>query len=179
MSKVLVGKGDSTGMAFRAPAGTSLPAYPGASLGADWVQIGNVSEDGITLTTPSGDVIRNWALEAERRVNTENGKLAVPFIHTDKVTLETLFGESNVAYVAANSSHGNLTSVELAPDVYAEPAAYLFLMRDGNTRAMVGTSNGLITEIGDVDLTGTDGAKWDATIDATFTFMIDDGNVSS
>lgn len=179
MSKVLVGKGDSTGMAFRAPAGTALPTYPGESLSADWVQIGNVGEDGVTLATPSGDVIRNWALEAERRVNTENGKLTVPFIHTDKATLETMFGENNVNYVAANASHGNLTSVVLAPDVYAEPAAYLFLMRDGSSRAYVGSSNALVTETSDITFNGTEAAVWEGTIDGTWTFMHDDGQVTS
>ena len=179
MSNVLVGKGDSTGMAFRAPAGTSLPSYPGASLSADWKPIGNVGEDGLTLKLPSGEVIRNWALDPERRLNTENGQLSVPFIHTTKSTLETLFGDNNITYVAANSTHGNLTSVEFSPDVYSEPAAYLFLMKDGNARAFVGSSNALISEIGDVSFKGTEASQWDATIDGTWTFMVDDGAVSS
>ena len=179
MSNVLVGKGDSTGMAFRAPAGTALPSYPGASLSADWKAIGNVGEDGVTLKLPSGDVIKNWALDPERRINTENGQLTVPFIHTTKSTLETLFGENNVSYTAATSSHGNLTSVEFSPDVFAEPAAYIFLMKDGNTRAFVGSTNALISEISDIAFKGTEAAQWEATIDGTWTFMVDDGNVTS
>ena len=179
MSNVLVGKGDSTGMAFRAPAGTSLPSYPGASLSADWKAIGNVGEDGLTLKLPSGDVIKNWALDPERRINTENGQLTVPFIHTTKATLETLFGDNNVSYTAANSIHGNLTAVEFSPDVFAEPAAYLFLMKDGSTRAFVGCTSGLISEIGDIALKGTEAAQWDATIDGTWTFMVDDGSGTS
>ena len=179
MSNVLVAKGDSTGMAFRAPAGTALPSYPGASLSADWKPIGNVGEDGLTLKLPSGDVIRNWALDPERRVNTENGQLSVPFIHTTKATLETLFGDNNVSYTAANSTHGNLTVVEFSPDVFAEPAAYCFLMKDGSTRALVGCTSGLISEIGDIALKGTEAAQWDATIDGTWTFMVDDGAVTS
>ena len=179
MSNVLVGKGDSTGMAFRAPAGTSLPSYPGASLSADWKAIGNVGEDGLTLKLPSGDVIRNWALDPERRVNTENGQLSVPFIHTTKNTLETCFGENNVSYTAANSTHGNLTAVEFSPDVFAEPAAYCFLMKDGEKRALVGSTNALISEIGDVAFKGTEATEWDATIDGTWTFMVDDGAVTS
>ena len=179
MSNVLVGKGDSTGMAFRAPAGTALPTYPGASLSADWKAIGNVGEDGLTLKLPSGDVIKNWALEPERRLNTENGQLSVPFIHTTKSTLETLFGENNVSYTAANSTHGNLTSVEFSPDVYAEPAAYVFLMKDGSTRALVGSSNALISEISDIAFKGTEATQWEATVDGTWTFMVDDGNVTS
>ena len=179
MSNVLVGKGDSTGMAFRAPAGTALPSYPGASLSADWKPIGNVGEDGLTLKLPSGEVIRNWALDPERRLNTENGQLSVPFIHTTKSTLETLFGDNNITYVAADGTHGNLTSVEFSPDVYSEPAAYLFLMKDGNARAFVGSSNALISEIGDVSFKGTEASQWDATIDGTWTFMVDDGAISS
>ena len=179
MSNVLVGKGDSTGMAFRAPAGTALPSYPGASLSADFKAIGNVGEDGLTLKLPSGDVIKNWALDPERRINTENGQLTVPFIHTTKATLETLFGDNNVSYTAANSTHGNLTAVEFSPDVFAEPAAYLFLMKDGSTRAFVGCTSGLISEIGDIALKGTEAAQWDATIDGTWTFMVDDGSVTS
>ena len=179
MSKVLVGKGDSTGMAFRAPAGTALPSYPGASLSADWKAIGNVGEDGLTLKLPSGDVVRNWALDPERRINTENGQLSVPFIHTDKATLETLVGDNNVTFVAADGTHGNLTSVEFSPDVYAEPAAYLFLMKDGNTRAYVGSTNALISEIGDIAFNGANPTQYDATIDGTWKFMVDDGAVSS
>ena len=179
MSKVLVGKGDSTGMAFRAPAGTALPSYPGASLSADWKAIGNVGEDGLTLKLPSGDVVRNWALDPERRINTENGQLSVPFIHTDKATLETLVGDNNVTFVAADGTHGNLTSVEFSPDVYAEPAAYLFLMKDGSTRAYVGSTNALISEIGDIAFNGANPTQYDATIDGTWTFMVDDGAVSS
>ena len=179
MSNVFVGKGDSTGMAFVAPAGTALPAYPGATLGADWKSIGNVGEDGCSLKLPSGEVIKNWALDPERRLNTENGQLTVPFIHTTKATLETLFGDNNVSYTAANSTHGNLTAVEFSPDVFAEPAAYLFLMKDGSTRAFVGCTSGLISEIGDIALKGTEAAQWDATIDGTWTFMVDDGAVTS
>jgi hypothetical protein len=179
MSKVFVGKGDSTGMAFRAPAGTALPNYPGASLSADWVACGNVGEDGISMKLPSGDVIRNWALDPERKNNTEPGQITVPFIHTTKATLETLVGENNVTYVAANGSHGNLTSVEFAPDVSAEPAAYLFLMKDGDTRAFVGSSNALISDIADVSFNGADPTSWNATIDGTWTTMFDDGAVAS
>jgi len=179
MPNVFIGKGDSTGMAFRAPAGTALPSYPGASLSADWVAIGNVGEDGIDMALPSGDVIRNWALDPERKNNTQPGQITVPFIHTTKSTLETLVGENNVTYVAANGSHGNLTSVEFAPDVSAEPAAYLFLMRDGNSRAYIGSSNALISEIANVTFNGSDPVSWDTTIDGTWTLMHDDGAVAS
>lgn len=179
MSNVLVGAGLATGMFFTAPKGTALPAYPGASLSADWSEVGAITEDGITLSLPNGDVIRNWALVAERKINTENGQITAPIMYTTKKVLETLFGSNNVTHVAANSSHGNLDSVELAPDVSAEPAAFLFLMKDGDKLAILGSSDALITEIGDVSFTPTEGATWEATIDGTWTFMVDDGAVTS
>ena len=43
-----LGIGLATGMAFHAPAGTALPAYPGAELDGAWKEIGAVSEDGIS-----------------------------------------------------------------------------------------------------------------------------------
>ena len=179
MSNVLVGAGLATGMFFTAPKGTALPSYPGASLSADWSEVGAITEDGITLSLPNGDVIRNWALVAERKINTENGQITAPIMYTTKKVLETLFGSNNVTHVAANSSHGNLDSVELAPDVSAEPAAFLFLMKDGDKLAMLGSSDALITEIGDVSFTPSDGATWEATIDGTWTFMVDDGAITS
>ena len=179
MSNVLIGAGRATGMFYTAPAGTALPITPGASLGADWAEVGAITEDGITLTLPSGDVLRNWALVAERKVNTENGTVQAPIMYTTKKVLETLFGAGNVTHTAASSQHGNVDSVDLAPDVSAEPAAYLFLMKDGDKLAMLGTTNGLITEIGDVSFSPTEGATWEATIDATWTFAIDDGQVTT
>lgn len=179
MSNVLIGAGNVTGMFFTAPAGTALPAYPSESLGADWAEVGAITEDGITFSLPSGDVLRNWALVAERKINTENGTVLAPIMYTTKKVLETLYGAGNVIHTAASSSHGNVDAVEIAPDVSAEPAAYLFLMKDGDKLAMLGTTNGLITEIGDVSFSPSDGVTWEATIDGTWTFAVDDGQVTT
>ena len=180
MSNVLIGAGRPvSGMFFTAPKGTALPTQPGDSLGADWTEVGAIPEDGITFSLPSGDVLRNWALEAERKINTENGSVTAPIMYTTQKVLETLFGAGNVSHTAASSAHGAIDSVEIAPDVAAEPAAYLFLMKDGDKLAMLGTTNGLITEIGDVTFSPSEGVVWEATIDGTWTFAVDDGQISS
>ncbi|MBQ1294923.1 MAG: hypothetical protein IIY21_12850 [Clostridiales bacterium] len=179
MSDVFLGAGNATGMFYRAPRGTALPSYPGAALGADWELVADVGEDGLSLKLPSGDVIRNWAMVAKRKVNTENGVLTVPVLDTTKKALEALFGDDNVDYLAATSQHGNVTSVDFGIDVSADPAAYLFLMKDGDTLAYVGSSDALITEIADISFKATDPAMWTAQIDGTWKFMIDDGDVTS
>lgn len=179
MSDVLIGAGKATGMFFTAPKGTALPAYPSEALGADWTEVGAITEDGISLTLPSGDVLRNWALVAERKVNTENGTVSAPIMHTTKKVLETLFGAGNVAHTSASAVHGNVDAVTLSPDVSAEPASYLFLMKDGDKLAMLGTTDGLITEISDVSFSPSEAVTWEATIDGTWTFAVDDGQVTS
>lgn len=179
MSEVLIGAGKATGMFYTAPKGTALPATPGTAPAAAWELVGDISEDGISLKLPSGDVIRNWALVAKRKVNTENGVVSAPIMDTTKKVLETLFGAKNVSYTAASSAHGAISGVELSPDVSAEPAAYLFLMKDGDTLAMLGSSDALITEIADISLKASEAAVWNASIDGTWTFMIDDGNTTS
>ena len=87
MSDVLIGAGLATGMFYKAPKGTSLPTSPMESLGADWVEVGAITEDGITLTLPSGDVLRNWAKVAERKINTENGSVNAPIMPMIKILL--------------------------------------------------------------------------------------------
>lgn len=180
MSNVFIGAGMATGMFFTAPRGEALPAYPSADLtGTNWKEVGAITSDGISLTLPNGDVIKNWALTAERKINTENGTVSAPIMYTTQTVLETLFGKNNVTHTASDSTHGNLDSIEISPDVSAEPASYLFLMKDGNSLAMLGTSDGLITEIGDVSFSPTEAVVWTATIDASWTFCRDDGDVAS
>lgn len=179
MSEVLVAAGKATGMFYKAPKGTAAPETPGTTPGSAWVLAGDISEDGISLKLPSGDVLRNWALVAKRKINTENGVISAPIMDTTKTVFETLFGASNVASVAANSAHGNLTSVELTPDVSAGPAAYLFLMKDGDSLVMIGSSSALITEISDAAFSPSQAVNWGASIDGNWTIMIDDGQVTS
>lgn len=179
MANNLLGTGKSTGMFYVAPKGTALPATPGTTPGADWKLVGDISEDGITLTLPSGDVIKNWAKEPVRKVNTETGKVAGAIIETSKTVFETLFGAENVDYEAATSSHGNISSVELSPDVAAAPAAYLFLAKDGDVLTMYGTTNGLIEDIADVAVSPDGIVSWNVTIGGTWKIAHDDGQVTS
>ena len=179
MSEVLIGAGKATGMFFTAPKGTALPETPGTTPGSAWTLVGDISEDGISLKLPSGNVIKNWALAAKSKINTENGVISAPIMDTTQKVLETLFGAGNVVTSSATSSHGAISSVELAPDVSAEPAAYLFLMKDGDTLAMVGSTDALITDIADVAFKPGDAAVWNASINGTWTFAIDDGNTTS
>lgn len=178
-SEVFLGLGDATGFAYAAPENTSLPAYPSDTLNLAFVEIGAVGEDGIDLTLPSGEVIKNWALQAERRITTENGKIKVPFIATNKKVLETAFGANFVNFVAATATHGNVTKVKLSPDVTPERMSFVFLMKDGDRLGCVCCDDGLVESVDDIKFAGSDPVSWVLTIDGTWELQFDDGEVSS
>lgn len=182
-NNVNLGIGLATGMFYTAPSGTSLPAYPGDTTGlASWNEAGAITADGITWSTgKDSDPLRNWAKEVERLIaSDEGGTVKAPLMYTSQKTLETIFGASNVTVTAADSNHGDLISVTVAPGVSASPAGFLFIGKDGDDMFMLGTSRGIVRDVDDVNFSPTEAITWTATIEASsWTFMKDNGQETS
>lgn len=177
-NKTNMGIGRAVGMAYRAPENTALPATPGEALDPAWVEIGAVSEDGITWGTgKDAEPLKNWAKKVVRVIGSdESGNVQVPFIDTTEDTLKTIFGADNVTISTATAEHGKIVSVTVAPGVSAPPAAFLFLMKDGDDLLMLGTESGVVTDLDDIGFAPTDAITWNATIEAdSWTFAKDDG----
>ena len=101
-------------------------------------------------------------------------------MYTTEKTLNAIFGADNVTVSAADSNHGALVSVTVAPGVSASPAGFLFIMKDGDDMLMLGTSKGIVRDVDDVAFSPTEAITWTATIEAaSWTFMKDDGQVTS
>lgn len=180
-NNVNLGIGLATGMVFMADAGTALPDSPLDTLSADWKSIGAITADGITWATgKDSEPLRNWAKETERlTASDEGGTVTAPLMYTNEDTLKAIFGSDNVTVVAADSTHGNIVSVTVAPGVSASPKAFLFLMKDGDDTMLVGTSKGIIREVGDISFSPTEAIVWEATIEAaSWTFTKDDGQIA-
>lgn len=180
-NKTNMGVGLATGMAYRAPENTALPTSPMETLAADWELIGAVGEDGLTWALGKDDQpLKNWAKKIVRVISSDNnGSIKAPFIDTTADTLKTIFGDSNVTETAATNTHGNIVGVTIAPGVSAAPAAYLFLMKDGDDMMLVGTTSGVITTVDDITLAPNEPITWNATIESeAFTFIKDDGQTS-
>ena len=177
-NKVNLGIGLATGMFYTAPAGTALPTYPSETLAVDWVEVGAVTSDGISWSTgKDSEPLRNWAKEIERLVSSdEGGSVSAPLMDTTEATLKAVFGSDNVTVTPADSSHGKLISVTVEPGVSAPPAAFLFIMKDGDDMMLLGTSKGTIREVDDIAFAPTDAVVWSTTIEAaSWTFVKDDG----
>ena len=177
-NKVNLGIGDASGMFYTAPAGTALPTNGSEALGADWEEVGAVTADGITWSTgKDSDPLRNWAKEVVRLIaSDEGGTVTAPLMYTDEKTLKAIFGDDNVTVSAADATHGNVVSVTVEPGVSASPKAFLFKMKDGDDLILLGTSKGIIREVGDITMSPTEAITWETTIEAAaWTFLKDDG----
>lgn len=180
-NKVNVGTGNASGMFYSGAKSTALPAYPSATA-TGFAEVGAVSSDGIKWNTGrDSEPIKNWALETERVIsNGDGGSVTVPMLYTDQKGLETIFGANNVTVTAATSSHGKLISVTVEPGVASAPQAYMFKMKDGEDEIMLGTTNGVITNLDEISFSPTDPIVYNITISAaSWTFMKDDGQVTS
>lgn len=180
-NNVNLGIGLATGMFYTAPAGTALPNSPLDTLDPVWVNAGAITADGITWSTgKDSEPLRNWAKETERLVGSdEGGSVTAPMMYTKEETLKTIFGDDNVTVTPATATNGNIISVTVAPGVSASPKAFLFIMKDGDDMLMLGTSKGIVREVGDITFAPTDGITWEATIEAAaWTFAKDDGQLA-
>lgn len=185
-NKVNLGAGNAadsgtTGMFYTAPAGTALPTYPSETLAQDWEEVGAISVDGITFNTNhTFNELKNWANKIARLLPAEeSGTVGAPIIDTTEKSFKTIFGSENVTVTAATSAHGKLINVDVEKDTMPGPAAYLFLMKDGDDMIMIGTTKGYITELGETAFQPNAAITWDATIKADkWTIMKDDGQVT-
>lgn len=157
-----------TGMFYHAAAGTALPSYPGASLAADWKEVGAVSSDGITFNSNwNFEKLKDWAKQTQRTLpSDDSGTVSVPIISTTEESFKTIFGASNVQVSAATGSHGKLISVDVVSNGMPAAEAYLFMIKDDDDMIMIGTTKGYITELAEVAFQPDNAITWNPTISA-------------
>lgn len=179
-NEVILGGGNPVGMFFRAPAGTTLPAYPGETLDPAWVHVGDVAEDGISWSTGRNFTpIKNWAMEIKRMLpSTDPQTIKVPIMDTTEESMKTIFGDGNVTVTPATATHGVVIDVDTSSLNTPSESAFLFLMKDGDTMSFLGTSSGFISALDDITCKATEAINWNATISSSaWHFVTDDGAI--
>lgn len=135
-----IGIGDASGYFGYGESGTA------ASLTDDIL----ISQDGITLTSPSREVLKDWANSVIRAMPGEDlPTVQANFITTSNDMFELLFG-------------GNTIDPSIVPDNYS----FVFQVADGDDIITISTLNGVITEVGDVTFATSEVITWTATITA-------------
>lgn len=99
-SNITIGLPKENGAVFFAPLGTTLPTSADAQLDAAFVNLGYVSEDGVTLgKEESIDEIKAWGRETVMISSTEYGEnITLNFLETVRESvLKFIYGENNVS----------------------------------------------------------------------------------
>lgn len=178
---VKLGTGLATGMFYHAPAGTALPTYPAETLASAWVEVGDVSDAGITLATnKSTTVLKNWANVVKRVIMTDHSEtIQAPIMDTTEESLKTVVGSDNVTTTAAvTGTHGKLINVNLSDGDLPEPEAFLWLMKDGDAMIAIGCERGQVTATDNVSFAPGGAINWVPTItalDEGFQLIMDEG----
>lgn len=137
---VNIGIGDATGYFGYGTAGSA------ATVGTDIL----ISQDGITLSTPSHEVLKDWANTVVRAMPGEDlPTIQANFITTSSDVFELLFG-------------GNTIDASTVPETHS----FIFKMVDGNDTITISCTNGVVTEVDDITFATTDVITWTATITA-------------
>lgn len=178
-----LGIGLITGMFFHAPAGTALPTSPADTLAAAWKEVGDVSADGISLTSEkSTTALRNMANQLKRMILTEhNETVTAPIMDTTEESLKAVLGENAVTKTAATAAHGNLLTASLSENELPPEEAFLFLMKDDDDLIALGCTKGQVTSIDAVTFAPGSAITWTPTItglDDGWVFIKDDGQTA-
>ena len=155
-----------TGGVYYGPVGTALPTATATALNVAFVEVGYLSEDGITQAVgTSTEDIKAWQLAAVvRTVETEHTlTYAFTLLETNPNTLSLVAGGNYAAGVA-----------QLKPGAMPHKA-YVFDILDGTSKVRIVVPDGQITEVGDVTFANGEAIMYPLTV----TCMADSSGVKS
>lgn len=147
-----------------APLGTTLPTDATSALDADFVDLGNVTADGITNSVKRDTTKHyNWGGKVVKVTSdryTETVKVTLYESSSD--VLSTVFGADNVT-IGSDGGHQTLT-VEHS-SLQLDHACFAFTGLDGDRTVRCVIRNGQITEIGDIVMRHDQPTVYELTID--------------
>jgi hypothetical protein len=155
-----------------APLGTALPTSPIIAPDVAFVDLGYISDDGISLSQSSSwEKIRDWGGDQVRTFLSDfTATLSWTFLETQDAALQAMYGAANVSVTAATVSTGKYTAVKLN-STEPTPKSWVFNMADSTLEDLPRTyrivvPNGQITERGDLTFSRTGAVMYPVTLEA-------------
>lgn len=164
-NKVTAGKPAIGGAVYRAPLGSTLPTSASTALDGAFVDMGYVSEDGVTNSnTIESDNIKAWGGDTVLALQTDKtDTFQMTLIESmNENVLKAVFGNTNVTGTFAT---GIAVSVNATEQV--EASWVIDMIYRGNAKHRIVIPNAKITEIGDVTYTDGDAVGFEITLTAT------------
>jgi len=161
-TKVSVGKPKVGGAIHWAPIGSTLPASATASLDAAFVELGYVSEDGLTNNnSPESDTVKAWGGDTVLNLQTDRpdtfALTLLESLNTD--VLKTIYGSSNVTV----DGSGNITVKATAGEMPSGAWVFDMILKGGRAKRIV-VPNGTISELGEIVYKDDEAVGYNVTI---------------
>ena len=159
---VSVGKPKVTGAIHRAAIGTALPTTATEALNVGFVDLGYVSEDGVTNNgSPESETIKAWGGATVCNVQTDRpDTYKFKLIESkNKDVLGTVYGEGNVTV----DGSGNITVKATADEMTPYSWVIDMILKGGIAKRIV-IPNGTISELGEIVYKDNEVIGYDVTI---------------
>lgn len=164
-ANVSTGKPNVSGAVFRAPLGTSLPTDASTALSSSWIELGYISEDGITNNnTPDTDTIKAWGGQTVLVLtNEKTDEWSLTLIESmNTEVLKTVYGDDNVT---TDPISGMITVKATATQL--EDASYVIdMVLKGGALKRVVIPTGSLSELGEIVYRDDEAVGYEITINA-------------
>lgn len=163
-TKVTAGKPMVGGAVHWAPSGTTLPTTADGELAEAFVDMGYISEDGVTNSNErETEEIKAWG--GDTVLTPQTGKtdtFALTFIESMNVdVLKRVYGADNVSGTLAAGIAVRSNATELESGIWV-----IDMVLTGGALKRIVIPNGKITEVGEVSYTDSDVTGYECTITA-------------
>lgn len=161
-TNVTTGKPKVGGAVHWAPLGTALPTDATTALGAGYVGLGYVSDEGLTNNnSPESDTVKAWGGDTVLNLQTDRPDTwSLTLIETmNENVIKTIYGSSNVV----NDGEGNLTVKATAGEMTAGVWVFDMILKGGRAKRVV-VPNGTISELGEISYKDDDAVGYNITI---------------
>lgn len=162
---VSTGKPKVTGAIYRAPVGTPLPTDASSTLDLSFVELGYVSEDGVTNNnSPDSDKVKAWGGQTVLVLQNEKpDEWKMTMLESlNPNVLETVYGTDHVTY---NGTAGTI-AVEATADQQEEYSYVIDMVMKGNAMKRVVIPNGSLSEVGEIVYKDDEAVGYELTLNA-------------
>jgi hypothetical protein len=161
-TNVTVGKPKVGGAVHFAPLGATLPTDATAALDNAFVDLGYVSEDGLTNNnSPESDTVKAWGGDTVLTLQTDRpDSFSLALIEAmNQNVLKAIYGASNVTV----DSDGNISVQATAQDMPSGAWVFDMILKGGRAKRIV-VPNGTISELGEITYKDDEAVGYNITI---------------
>lgn len=161
-TNVTTGKPKVGGAVHFAPLGTTLPTDATTALDPAFVDLGYVSEDGLTNNnSPESDTVKAWGGDTVLNLQTDRpDTFALTLIEAmNQNVLKAIYGESNVTV----DNDGNVSVQATAEDMSSGAWVFDMILKGGRAKRVV-VPNGTISELGEINYKDDEAVGYNITI---------------